>query len=120
VSVPAAAGAIGDNCTMSAIVVLCTCPDDAAAERIASALVEERLAACANRVPDIASTYRWQGKVCRDSEILLIIKTTRERFDAVRERIVALHPYELPEVIAVDIAHGHAPYLAWIEAETGN
>ena len=105
---------------MSAIVVLCSCPDDAAADRIASTLVDERLAACVNRISGVLSTYRWQGKVCRDSERLLVIKTTRERFDAVRERIVALHPYELPEVIAVDIAHGHAPYLAWIEAETGN
>jgi len=105
---------------MSAIVAFCTCPDEAAAERIAAALVGERLAACVNRVSDIASTYRWKGAVCRDNEILLLIKTTRERFDALRERIVALHPYELPEVIAVDIAHGHAPYLAWIDAETGN
>ena len=105
---------------MSPIVVLCTCPDDAAADRIASALVAERLAACVNRIPGIMSTYRWKGAVCRDDEFLLVIKTTRERFDAVRGRIVALHPYELPEVIAVDIAHGHAPYLAWIEAETGN
>jgi periplasmic divalent cation tolerance protein len=104
---------------MQAIVVLCTCPDEAAAERIASALVEERLAACVNRVPGIASTYRWQGKVERERECLLLIKTTSERFDALRERIVALHPYELPEVIAVDIALGHAPYLAWIATETG-
>src|SRR5262249_2393743 len=111
---------IGDNRAMSAIVVLCTCPEEAAAERIASALVEEGLAACVNRIGGVASTYRWQGKVCRDSEFLLVIKTAGERFDAVRERIVALHPYELPEVIAVDVAQGHAPYLAWIAAETGN
>lgn len=101
-----------------AIVVFCTCPDEASAERIATALVEERLAACVNRIPGIASTYRWQGKVCRDSEHLLVIKTTRERFDALRERIVALHPYELPEVIAVDIALGSAPYLEWIARAT--
>ena len=101
-----------------AIVVFCTCPEEASAERIATALVEERLAACVNRVPGIASTYRWQGKVCRDSEHLLVIKTTRERFDALRERIVALHPYELPELIAVDIALGSAPYLDWIARAT--
>jgi periplasmic divalent cation tolerance protein len=104
---------------MSAIVVLCSCPDEAVGERIGSALVEERLAACVNRVPGISSTYRWQGKVDRARECLLLIKTTSERFDALRERIVALHPYELPEVIAVDIALGHAPYLAWIATETG-
>ena len=103
---------------MSALIVFCTCPDETCAEHIATALVEEHLAACVNRIPGIASTYRWQGKLCRDSEQLLLIKTTRERFEALRERIVALHPYELPEVIAVDIAAGSAPYLDWIEAET--
>ena len=104
---------------MGAIVILCTCPDEATAARLASALVEARLAACVNRLPGITSTYRWRGKICSDSEQLLLIKTTRERFDAVREHIVRLHPYELPEVIAVDIALGHVPYLAWIEAESG-
>jgi periplasmic divalent cation tolerance protein len=103
---------------MSAIAIFCTCPDEATAERISTALVEARLAACVNRIPGIASIYRWQGKICRDSEQLLLIKTTRERFDAVCEHIVGLHPYELPEVIAVDIALGHAPYLAWIGAES--
>jgi periplasmic divalent cation tolerance protein len=104
---------------MSAILVLCCCPDEAVGERIGSALVEERLAACVNRISGIASTYRWQGKVERERECLLLIKTSSERFDALRERIVALHPYELPEVIAVDIALGHAPYMAWIATETG-
>jgi periplasmic divalent cation tolerance protein len=102
----------------SSIIVFCTCPDEAAAERITTALVEEHLAACVNRIAGIASTYRWQGKVCRDNEQLLLIKTTRERFEALRERILALHPYELPEVIAVDISSGSAPYLDWIESET--
>jgi periplasmic divalent cation tolerance protein len=101
-----------------AIVVLCTCPDEATGESVATTLIEERLAACVNRIAGVASTYRWQGKVCRDSEQLLLIKTTRERFDALRARIVALHPYELPEVIAVDIALGSTPYLEWIAAAT--
>jgi periplasmic divalent cation tolerance protein len=104
---------------MSVIVVFCTCPDETAAERIGSALVDERLAACVNRIPGIVSTYRWNGEIQRGHEFLLLIKTTSERFDALRERIVELHPYELPEVIAVDVALGHAPYLAWITAETG-
>ncbi|HZP67750.1 MAG TPA: divalent-cation tolerance protein CutA [Rudaea sp.] len=103
---------------MSAILVLCTCPDRTVGERIASALVEERLAACVNRVPGLASVYRWKGEVCRDNEELLLIKTRRERFEAVRERILALHPYELPEVVAVDIALGLDRYLAWIESES--
>jgi periplasmic divalent cation tolerance protein len=103
-----------------AVLVFCTCPDEATAERIGSAFVEEHLAACVNRIPGIASTYRWQGKVCRDNEQLLLIKTTRARFDAVRARLIELHPYELPEVIAVDIALGSAPYLDWIARETAD
>jgi len=103
---------------VNAIVVFCACPDEVSAERIAATLVEEHLAACVNRIPGIASTYRWRGKVCRDSEHLLLIKTTRERFEAMRARIVALHPYELPEVIALDIALGPAAYLEWIAAAT--
>ena len=95
---------VGDNHDMSAILVLCTCPDSACAERVATSLVEERLAACVNRIAAIESTYRWQGKICRDSEHLLLIKTTSERFEALRDRIVALHPYDIPEIIAVDIA----------------
>jgi periplasmic divalent cation tolerance protein len=109
---------IADNARMNPLVVLCTCPNDASAERIASALVTERLAACVNRIPAVVSIYRWKGEVCCDNECLLMIKTTRERFDALRDRILALHPYELPEVVAVDIALGLAPYLAWIEHET--
>lgn len=100
------------------IVVFCSCPDDAAGERIATALVEGQLAACVNRIPGIVSTYRWQGAIQRDTEVLLVIKTMRERFDALRARIVELHPYELPEVIAVDIAAGSTPYLDWIEAQS--
>lgn len=100
------------------LLVLCTCPDEASAVRIADALVGERLAACVNRIPGVASTYRWKGEIQRDIENLLVIKTTRERFDTLRERILALHPYELPEVIAVDIASGHAPYLDWIAAQS--
>ena len=103
---------------MTAIVVLCTCPDETVADRIATALVDERLAACVNRLPGVISTYRWKSEVCRDSEWLLLIKTTIERFAALSERIVALHPYELPEVVAVDIARGLPPYLQWIAAET--
>lgn len=103
---------------MSAILVLSTCPDEAVADRIAGALVEERLAACVNRLPGVVSTFRWKGQVQRDNECLLLIKTTIERFAALRERIVALHPYELPEVIAVDVARGLPPYLEWIASET--
>ncbi len=75
----------------------CSCPDTASAQAIATALVGERLAACVNRLPGISSTYRWQGTVTTDSEELLLIKTTAARFDALKGRLLQLHPYELPE-----------------------
>jgi periplasmic divalent cation tolerance protein len=100
------------------VVVLVTTPTAERAAEIARALVEERLAACGNVVPGIRSVYRWEGKIHDDAEALLVLKTTRERFDALRERVLALHPYEVPEVIALPIEAGSAPYLAWIAAET--
>jgi len=89
-------------------------PEDA--ERIARALVERRLAACVNVVPSVVSFYRWKGEVSRDQELLLVIKTRRERLDALREALVGLHPYELPELVALPVAAGHEPYLAWVDA----
>ena len=102
----------------AALIVHCTVPDEACAERIARALVEERLAACVSRIPGVVSTYRWKGEVETGGELLLLIKTSAQRFDALRERLVALHPYELPEVVAVKVESGLAPYLDWIAAET--
>lgn len=101
---------------MSDTVLLCycTCPDVASAQALADALVGEHLAACVNRIPAIASTYRWKGQVVTDHEELLLIKTTATRFPALKERLVALHPYELPELIAVPVAEGHRPYLDWV------
>lgn len=103
---------------MSALIVHCCVPDQDVADRIAVALVEEGLAACVNRLPGVVSTYRWDGQTRLDAELLLLIKTTRRQFEALRARIVALHPYELPEIIAVDVALGHAPYLAWVAEAT--
>ena len=94
----------------------CTCPDANSGQVMADALVGEGLAACVNRLPGVTSTYRWQGKVMTDSEVLLLIKTTESRFAALRERVLALHPYELPELIAVPIEQGHAAYLDWVRA----
>lgn len=102
---------------MSARLVFVTCRIDTA-EALARALVEARVAACVNVIPRIASVYRWQDEVQRDEEALLIIKTTAERFEALSAAILAQHPYELPEILAVDIAAGHAPYLDWIAAST--
>ncbi len=101
-----------------ALVVLVTTPTPERAAEIARALVEERLAACGNVVPGLRSVYRWEGKVHDDAEALLVLKTTRARFEALRDRVLALHPYAVPEVIAVPVEAGSAAYLAWISAET--
>ena len=104
--------------SVNAVVVLCTCPDNSVAERIAQALVNEHLAACVNHVCGVRSIYRWQGEVHAGEETLLLIKTTPDCFEAVTARIVELHPYALPEVIALDVAAGLDRYLAWIAHET--
>lgn len=87
------------------------------AEALARALVETRLSACVNVVPQVRSFYRWEGAVQADQEALLIMKTRSSAFDALRDRVVALHPYDLPEVIACEVVHGHEPYLEWVRAE---
>ena len=100
------------------IVTLCTVPDRESGEKIARALVEEHLAACVNIVAGVASVYRWKGKVERAEECLLIIKTGVSRFDVLKRRIQELHPYELPEIIALPIIHGSREYLKWITDST--
>lgn len=98
------------------VVLLTTLPSPEQAAELARALVEEQLAACVNLVPQIRSIYRWQGAVQDEAETLAIMKTTRARAGALRERLVALHPYEVPEVIELPVTGGHAPYLAWVGA----
>jgi len=95
-------------------IVFTTCPDVETAERIARVLVEEGLAACVNILPPMRSIYKWKGKTEGTDEQLLVIKITQARFPEVMNRIRALHPYELPEVIAVPIADGLPEYLAWL------
>jgi periplasmic divalent cation tolerance protein len=97
------------------VVALSTAGTAEDAERIARALVERGLAACVNVVPGVVSVYRWKGEVCRTEELLLIVKTRTERLGALREALVALHPYELPELVALPVESGHAPYLAWLD-----
>jgi periplasmic divalent cation tolerance protein len=98
----------------------CSCPDTASAQSLADTLVSERLAACINRLSGIRSTYRWQGKVVTDDEQLLLIKTTAACFEALKARLLQLHPYELPELIAVPIAQGHDAYLDWVRAQSAD
>ncbi len=100
------------------LLVLTNCPDEETAARIALSLVENRLAACVNSLAPVESTYRWQGKVEQVIEIPLLIKCTRERYAALEQAIRQLHPYTVPEIIAVPVVAGFAPYLRWVADET--
>jgi periplasmic divalent cation tolerance protein len=100
------------------LLVITTLPDAAAAHAMAELLVRNKLAACVNVGAPVTSVYTWQDQVQQDPEVMLTIKTRSARFDALRDAIVAAHPYELPEVIAVPITAGHPAYLAWIDTCT--
>lgn len=102
-----------------ALVVLCTCPDEATASGIATALLAEELAACVNCVAGIRSMYRWEGQIRDDTEVLLVIKTTSARYEALETLVRARHPYELPEIIALPVVAGARDYLDWIRQATG-
>jgi periplasmic divalent cation tolerance protein len=97
----------------------CTCPDPASAQALAAALVGERLAACVSHLPGAVSTYRWNGQVSTDCEELLLIKTVGSRFEAMKARLLALHPYDVPELVAVPVARGHHAYLDWVRQQAG-
>jgi len=100
------------------LVIFCTCPDRKSAEGIATALVDERLAACVNLLPGLTSIYRWQDSVRREPECLLLIKSTAACFEALRSRLRTLHPYEVPEIIALPVSHGDPAYLRWLTENT--
>lgn len=95
-------------------IVLSTAGSEDEARKIANHLVEQRLAACVNLIPRVESIYRWQGKVESSAEWLLLIKTTADRFPAVRDAIRELHSYDLPECIAISIKDGSAEYMNWL------
>ena len=103
---------------MPALVVHCTCPDAATARHIAIALVEARLAARVQQLPGLRSTYRWKGRIEHADEVLLLIKTADDRLDEVIETVRSLHPYELPELLAVEARGGLAAYLDWVVAQS--
>jgi len=100
------------------ILVLVTVPTEDTADQIAKGLVERKLAACVNIVPAMRSVYQWEGKINKDDELLLIVKTVRPLFVSLSTAIKAMHPYELPEIIALDIVDGERKYLDWIARET--
>ena len=100
------------------VLVLTTVPVGEDGDRIARALVEERLAACVNIQPPMTSIYRWQGVVEREVERQIVMKTTASRVPEIRERLSALHLYELPEFLVVPVLDGTPRYLDWVQAET--
>ncbi len=101
------------------LMVFVTAPDRDAALALARRVVEERLAACANVMPDVTSVFRWEDSMREDREVLLIFKTGAERVGALIERISDLHPYDVPEVLALSVEAGHEPYLEWVRESTG-
>jgi periplasmic divalent cation tolerance protein len=112
-------GAAQMEAAADVVVVLVACPDEEAAGTIARALVEERLAACVHVSAAGRSVYRWKGAVEEARELLLIVKARADRLDGLASRIVALHPYEVPEVLALPVSRGLAPYLDWLRADGG-
>mgnify|MGYP000692876492 CR=1 FL=1 len=95
-------------------VVLCNCPDSNVAQTIATQLVQEKLAACVNIMPNITSVYSWQEKIETDTEVMLLIKTTQSHFDKLAVLINSMHPYDVPEIVALNIQQGNNAYLNWI------
>lgn len=100
------------------LLIMSNVPDLDTARRIARELVDSRVAACVNILPAVHSVYRWEGKTEEALEITLIVKSTADRYDEVETTIKRLHPYEVPEIIALPIAHGLPAYLQWVVAET--
>ena len=101
------------------IIVLCTCDTQEQATAIAEAVVKEKLAACVNVLPGIRSCYVWKEKLTWSDEVLVLIKTIRGRFDELQQRIRAMHNYDVPEIVCVQIDDGSKDYLEWIEASVG-
>jgi periplasmic divalent cation tolerance protein len=104
--------------TTEALLALSTAPDRGQALAIARTLIEERLAACVNVLPGARSLYRWQGAVVEDEECVLLIKTSRARWEALVARLKAIHPYQVPELIAFPVERGLPAYLAWVAEST--
>lgn len=99
-------------------VIFCTCPSDNVAKLIATTLISEKLAACVNIIPKVTSVYQWNDQVMCDDEVKLVIKSTAKLFSLIELKINELHPYETPEIIAMNIQQGNKEYLQWIEEST--
>ena len=103
---------------MTTLIVITNCPDEETANHIALAVVEARLAACVNILPGLRSIYRWQDRVETADEVLLLVKTSADAYPALQDRLRELHPYELPELLAVESTSGLPAYLQWVTDET--
>lgn len=99
---------------MDVYLVLITFPDEASARQIGTALVEMQLAACVNLIPAVQSIYRWQGKICQEAEVLGIVKTTRQAYPRMEDVVKSLHPYDCPEILAIEPSAGAEEYLEWV------
>ncbi|MBC3930886.1 MAG: divalent-cation tolerance protein CutA [Undibacterium curvum] len=106
--------------TTSVLLVMTNCPDRASALRIAQALLEKSLVACVNVYPEMLSLYNWQGEQEQAPEVALHLKTRAELYPQLEQAIIALHPYQVPEIIAIPVVQGLPAYLDWVQAETGN
>ena len=100
------------------LLVLCTCPDESSASAVATALLEERLAACVNRLSGVKSSFWWNGHIEKDEEVLLLIKTRGALFGELEATIGRLHPYDTPEIVGLPLVAGSTDYLDWIGRET--
>ncbi len=100
------------------VAVVVTVPSAELAAHLAKLLVTEKLVACVNILPGVRSIYAWQGSLCDEEEVLCVLKTRRALFSAVRERVTGLHPYQVPEIVALPLVEGNAPYLAWLRDGT--
>jgi periplasmic divalent cation tolerance protein len=100
------------------IIIYCTVPDKNTAEAITEKLIAERLVPCVNIIPEVASVYRWKGEICREGELLCIMKTRSVLFDRICHEIKGIHPYEVPEIIAAPLVALNEPYRLWIDENT--
>jgi len=104
------------------MLIVCACPERIGARQLAKIVLDERLAACVQMVPWLGwveSWYRWEGKIKKAHETLLLIKTTKARWPALRDRLAELHPYQVPEILALEVSDGLPAYLKWVADETG-
>lgn len=101
---------------MNAVVILCTTPDQATAQQLATLALDARLAACVTLLPGVTSWYRWQGKIAQSCEVQMLLKCDSDRQQALCDLLKAAHPYDVPELLALPVQYGDSEYLSWLHA----